>query len=97
MKTFPVLKHRTTMTYGGGEVYLQVLLNSMLVEVSGQLHVPAALPRRKSHLYPFERRLGGMAAAAKRKNSLPLAVINAGHPVRSSVTILTELPLLDLV
>jgi len=29
------------------------------MEVSGQLHTPAALPPRKSPWYPLDRRLGG--------------------------------------
>jgi hypothetical protein len=29
------------------------------MEVSGQLHTPAALPQGKNPLYPLDRRLGG--------------------------------------
>jgi hypothetical protein len=45
-------------TYGGVDVYIHIFLTSAL-EVSGQLHAPAALPLGKSPRYPFYRRLGG--------------------------------------
>jgi len=34
-------------TYGGGEIWLPVL------EMSGQVHVPASLPPKKEPPYPF--------------------------------------------
>jgi hypothetical protein len=43
----------------GVEVLLHAFLTSTLVEVSGQLHTPAALPFGKSPLCLFSRRLGG--------------------------------------
>jgi hypothetical protein len=47
------------------------------VEVSGQLHAPAALPPQgKNPLYPLDRRLGGFQCRSGRggeeKNSQPL-------------------------
>jgi hypothetical protein len=36
------------------------------LEVSGQLHAPAALPPGKSHRYPFYRRLGGPQSQSGR-------------------------------
>jgi hypothetical protein len=46
------------------------------VEVSGQLHVPAALPQAKSSWYPLDRRLRGPQSRSGRggdeENSRPL-------------------------
>jgi hypothetical protein len=46
------------------------------MEVSGQLHAPAALPHGKSPWYPLDRRLGGPQSRSGRggeeKNSQPL-------------------------
>jgi hypothetical protein len=46
------------------------------MEVSGQLHVPAALLQRKNCWYPLDRRLGGPQSRSERggkeKNSQPL-------------------------
>jgi len=36
------------------------ILDPALMEVSGQLHAPAAFPQGKSHWYPLNRRLGGL-------------------------------------
>jgi hypothetical protein len=36
------------------------------MEVNGQLHAPAALPGRKSPLYPLDRRLGGHQSRSGR-------------------------------
>jgi hypothetical protein len=36
------------------------------MEVSGQLHAPAALPQGKSLRYPLDRRLGGLQSRSKR-------------------------------
>jgi hypothetical protein len=46
------------------------------VEVSGQLHSPAALPPGKESLYPLERRLGGSQGhGGEEKNSqTPLGI-----------------------
>jgi hypothetical protein len=45
------------------------------MEVSGQLHAPAALPPGKSPWYPLDRRLGGpqshSGSGGEEKNSLP--------------------------
>jgi hypothetical protein len=44
------------------------------MEVSGQLHAPAALLQWKSPLYPLDRRLGGPQSRSGRgeeKNSQP--------------------------
>jgi hypothetical protein len=45
------------------------------MEVSGQLHAPAALPQGKSPYYPLERRLGGPQSRSglsdEEKNSHP--------------------------
>jgi hypothetical protein len=37
------------------------------MEVSGRLHTPAALPRRKSARYPLRRRLGGTQSRSGRR------------------------------
>jgi hypothetical protein len=37
------------------------------LEVRGQLHVPAALPRGKSPRYPLDRRLGGPQSQSRRR------------------------------
>jgi hypothetical protein len=49
------------------------------MEVSGQLHVPAALPQGKSPWFPLDRRMGGPQSRSKHddeeKNSqLPLGI-----------------------
>jgi len=36
------------------------------MEVSGQLHAPAALPQGKCPRYPFDRRLGGLQSRSGR-------------------------------
>jgi hypothetical protein len=45
------------------------------MEVSGQLHAPAAFPQGKSRWYPLDRRLGGPQSSSgrdgKEKNSQP--------------------------
>jgi hypothetical protein len=64
------------------------------MEVSDQLHTPAALPSE----YPLGRRLGGLQIqfgySEKEKNFLhcPFQELNLGHPACSQVIILTELP-----
>jgi hypothetical protein len=37
------------------------------MNVSGQLHAPAALPRERSLLYPLNRRLGGPQSQSERR------------------------------
>jgi hypothetical protein len=55
------------------------------MEVSGQLHVPAALPRRKSPLYPLDRRLGGSQSRSgcggEEKNFQPPPGIEPRTPI----------------
>jgi hypothetical protein len=62
--------------YGGVDVQIHIFLTSVLVEVSGQLHAPAALtpPRGKSVRYPLDSRLGGPTAGLddmEKKKILP--------------------------
>jgi hypothetical protein len=72
------------------------------MEVNGQLHALAALPRGKSLRYPLGRRLGGpnsrFGHGGEEKRSLhwPSRESNRGLPARSVVTILTELPRLSI-
>jgi hypothetical protein len=68
------------------------------MEVSGQLHVPAALPPGKSPWYPLDRKLGGPQSRSGRggeeKNSQPppgMEPLNPHRPARSLVAIPTEL------
>jgi hypothetical protein len=42
------------------------------MEVSGQLHAPAALPPEKSPRYPFYRRLGGPQSRSGRYEELKI-------------------------
>jgi hypothetical protein len=52
------------------------------MEVSGQLHVPAALPPGKKPWYPLDRRLGGpqsLSGHAGEKISKPLPGLE--HPI----------------
>jgi hypothetical protein len=49
------------------------------LEVSGQLHAPAALPPGKSPRYPFYRRLGGPQSRSGRYGDV--AVLNLILPV----------------
>jgi len=65
------------------------------MEVSDQLHAPAALPRRKSLGYPF---MGGWVAPEpvwtqwrREKYSSPYHEWNPGHPACSLVAIVTEI------
>jgi hypothetical protein len=60
------------------------------MEVSGQLHAPAALPQGKSPWYPLNRRLGGSQSRSGRggeeKNSQPppgIEPYNSDRPGRS--------------
>jgi hypothetical protein len=71
------------------------------MEVSGQLHVPGALPQGKSR-YPLDRRLSGPHSRSGRygeaKNRLPLSGNEhrlLGRPVLTLVATLTVLPRLD--
>jgi hypothetical protein len=66
------------------------------MELSGQLHAPAASPLGKSHGSPLYRRHGG---AQNRswcndgvKNFLSCRESNLGRPARNLVTILTQVP-----
>jgi hypothetical protein len=65
------------------------------VEVSGQVHAPAALPHGKSPRYPFYRRLGGLQSWSRRdseeRNPCLFRVLKSSCPDRSLVTIHTEL------
>jgi hypothetical protein len=55
------------------------------MEVSGQLHAPAALPQGKSPQYSLDRRLGGpravLDAAVKRKIRSPRRESNPRTPI----------------
>jgi hypothetical protein len=59
------------------------------MEVSGQIHDPAALPPGKEHRYPIDRRLGGPQSRSGRgdeeKNSQPLPGLKprSDSPARS--------------
>jgi hypothetical protein len=46
--------------------------------VSGQLHVPAALPPGKSPRYPFYRRLGGTQSRSGRYGEVQIFFILSG-------------------
>jgi hypothetical protein len=67
------------------------------MELSGQLHSPAALPSGKEPPYPLDRRLGrpqsrsGHSSGAE-KNPCLCQELNPGRQARCLVTILTELP-----
>jgi hypothetical protein len=66
------------------------------MEVSGHLHVAAALPRRKKSPVPIEQKVGWAPqqiwAIWGRKTSLATAGnLTPYRPARSIVTILTEL------
>jgi len=70
------------------------------MEVSGQLHVPTALPQGKRPRYPLDSRLVGpradLGAVLKRKNPCPFRELNSCHSARILITIQTELPRLVL-
>jgi hypothetical protein len=55
------------------------------MEVSGQLHAPAALPQGKSPWYPLDRRLGGPQSRSGRggeeKNSQPPPAMEPRTPI----------------
>jgi hypothetical protein len=60
------------------------------LEVSGQLHAPAALPPGKSLRYPFYRRLGGPQSQSGRYGEVKIFYSNgtrtpapSGRPARS--------------
>jgi len=49
------------------------------MEVSGQLHAPAALPPGKSPRYPLDRRLGGPPSQSRRgdeEKKIPVPDVN---------------------
>jgi hypothetical protein len=54
------------------------------LEVSGQLHAPAALPPGKSPRYPFYRRLGGPQSRSGRYRELSPSLVV--QPVASRYT-----------
>jgi hypothetical protein len=66
------------------------------MEVSGQLHAPAANPQGKSLWYTLDRRLGSpranLDAEAKRKKShhCPPRELSSGSPARSLFPILSD-------
>jgi hypothetical protein len=55
------------------------------MEVSGQLHIPAALPHGKSPWYPLDRRVGGpqshFGRGGEEKNSQPPPRIEPSTPI----------------
>jgi hypothetical protein len=55
------------------------------MEVSGQLHAPAAFLKEKSSWYPLDKRLGGPQSRSGRggeeKNSQPLPESNPRTPI----------------
>jgi hypothetical protein len=59
------------------------------MEVSGQLHAPAALPPGKEPLVPIDRRLGGPESRSghggEEKNSQPQPAIEPCDPDRPCV------------
>jgi hypothetical protein len=63
------------------------------MEMSGQLHAPAALPQGKSPWYPLDRRLGGplrpSGHGGEEKNSQPLSGLEPPiiQPVAQSYTL----------
>jgi hypothetical protein len=67
------------------------------MEMSGQLHAPAALPPGKeppgTHLIGGAvLRAGLVAVANNRKKNYPCWESNPDRPARSSVTVLNEIP-----
>jgi hypothetical protein len=78
-KIFPVFFNwapRYEGVLGSGSIAPRILWPWHYVEVSHQLHAPAALPPGKSPLYPLDRRLGGPQSRSEHggeaKNSQPL-------------------------
>ena len=76
-----------------------ILNPSNRLEVGGQLHAPAALPRYKEPQKTLNRQLGKPAGRTAsygvKKNDCPLTEIERrvlGGPARSPLTTLTELP-----
>jgi hypothetical protein len=57
-----LIKHYAMKTYGGVESQLHHYLPLHYMEVSGQIHDPAALLRGKSGRYLLDRRLDGPKA-----------------------------------
>jgi len=66
------------------------------MEVSGQLHAPAALHPENNSRYSLNRRMVGLQSRSgygdEERNPCPYLESNPGRPGRSLVTILTELP-----
>jgi hypothetical protein len=52
--------------WGSGGIAPLILWRWHLVEVSGQLHAPAAFPPGKEPWYPLDRRLGGLQSRSGR-------------------------------
>jgi hypothetical protein len=67
------------------------------MEMSGQLHAPAALPRGKSSRYPLENRLGELQNRSGRNDEeikshhWRYRELNPGLPARSLVTEVIQL------
>jgi hypothetical protein len=59
-----------------GGIAPRIILPRHYIEVTGQLHAPAALPKRKSPWYQLDRRLGGpqnrFGCGGEQKNFQPL-------------------------
>jgi hypothetical protein len=62
------------------------------MEVSGQLHIPAALSRGKSPLYPMYRRLGGPQTRSRR-----YAEEKTLAPAGSRTTVVQPFPVATLI
>jgi hypothetical protein len=75
-------KHYAMKTYWGSGGIAPLILD---LEVSDQLHAPAALPQGKSPWYPLDRRLGGPQSRSGRggeeKNSQPPQGVESYNPV----------------
>jgi hypothetical protein len=76
-------------TYRGVDVQIHIFLTSVLVEVGGQLHVPAALPPGTNPRYPLYRWLGGPQSRSGRDGEvktflLPLPLVV--QPIASRYT-----------
>jgi hypothetical protein len=50
--------HAMKAYWGSGDLAPRLLWPWQYMEMSGQLHVPAAFPQGKSPWYPFDRRIG---------------------------------------
>jgi hypothetical protein len=93
LKSLCLIKHYAMKTYGGLEVSLHHSWTRHLMEMSGQLHVPAPLPQGRAPVCPLVRRVGGPQRRSGRcggEKNLAMLGIERGSSSQSPIAIPTH-------